>query len=289
MPNMNDVSLLFGCIIILLMVISFVKFKLHKKGEVIFGLLWFVMFLIPVFFTTKRFGEIFFEQRLYVPIIGIILLINSVFFSNSFFSRNFKITVVAIWFIISFFSIKTYIQVFENPITFWSKIGKENPNSAYCNKTAALNLLPYSQNKDVITFIEKAYLIDSSEAKVKYLYAKYILLPQNNINAAKVLLENEIITNSKFASAFFERGMISFNAQKYSECIPYFKKFIELKPEAIEGCNNLLLCYELEKKWSNAYNCAIDMNKKGFEVKPEELKLLEDSTKTVAARSKIKK
>jgi tetratricopeptide (TPR) repeat protein len=290
LPYVGDGNWIIGMGVLLAMgMVSWLYKTMFNVRHGLFAILWFALFLVPVFLTTKRFGEIFFEHRLYLPIIGIALILNFLFFSNSSIQKNTKLIALFIWVSISFFTVKTYLPVFDNPVNFWTRVGDQNPSSVYCNKTAALNLLPYKQNMDAIKFIEKAYNIDSSEAKVKFLYAKYILLPKNEVAAATQLFDHEIATNTKFASAYFERGMISFQAQKYASCIPYFKQFVALKPDAKEGYNNLLLCYELEKKWPSAYECAVNMNSKGFEVKPEELKLLADSSKAVNARNNSNK
>jgi len=77
-PVISDIHITAG-IISLGLLFLFVFYSERKDWNlIIFGVIWFIVFLIPTFFRTPKF----YEHRIYIPFIGILIILLSLSFAN---------------------------------------------------------------------------------------------------------------------------------------------------------------------------------------------------------------
>ncbi len=84
MPNINDQSLLYGYLSLLAIVLIIVIRGKKECLNILFGALWFVLFLLPAFLVSATF----FEFRAYCSVVGIVLCIGRVLPSDNGRYRN---------------------------------------------------------------------------------------------------------------------------------------------------------------------------------------------------------
>jgi hypothetical protein len=73
-PTIEGTSILWGLAAILLVVLLVLQNKERNLRHILIGAGWFILFLLPIFFVPKNVNDQLFEHRLYLPIIGILLL-----------------------------------------------------------------------------------------------------------------------------------------------------------------------------------------------------------------------
>lgn len=135
LPTSNQHSTIIGSIIlILLLSLPFIITRLDKK-KYYFGLFWFFLFLIPglsVYYSDQENRFNYLDSRLYLPIIGLILMCAEVLrvYEFNFIKSPKKVLTLAI---ILFFAILTFFQSkkYENAVTFAESAVLSNPNKPF--------------------------------------------------------------------------------------------------------------------------------------------------------------
>ncbi|MFH0990712.1 MAG: hypothetical protein V1799_11925 [bacterium] len=81
-PVKQDISILPGIIAAALLLILVVRYSKNQWRMILFGILWFGLFLVPTFIhhPGKEYSVMYYEHRLYVPMIGIVLLLSTLSF-----------------------------------------------------------------------------------------------------------------------------------------------------------------------------------------------------------------
>ncbi len=142
--NPEDIKVAGGLISSAAIITLCVQFrKKINTRKVIFGFLWFIIFLIPTYIMPNNN---YYVHRLYLPAVGIFIIINEII--NSFtINKNSGKTFAIAALIILLFSLLTYNQSqnYKNRRIFWMHALNENPKSARVNAGIARY---YSDNND---------------------------------------------------------------------------------------------------------------------------------------------
>ncbi|HZJ41948.1 MAG TPA: tetratricopeptide repeat protein [Patescibacteria group bacterium] len=136
MPVLKDVNLIFGLGAV--GVISFLAFsKRINKVWLAFGLLWFILFMLPSFVNpnpAEFYYLLLLEHRLYLPFIGIIFIFKDLqvpYFNNVNRVVRDKVLMLISVVILASFSFLTicHLPNFKDNISFWSFAVLKSPNS----------------------------------------------------------------------------------------------------------------------------------------------------------------
>ncbi len=128
-PMMKDVSITWGLIALILLITLIWVSKSYHESLTLFGLLWFLIFILPVLFIPTKTNDNLFEHRLYVPIIGILLILSKTFLFTGK-TRN-KLKVIIFVPVIFLFAILSTLRLdyFKDPLTFWKRAAQDSPRS----------------------------------------------------------------------------------------------------------------------------------------------------------------
>jgi protein O-mannosyl-transferase len=134
MPLYDHLFSVIGLIIFLLSIVYIWRVKVGNKFLIIFGVVWFLGFIIPPMFVALSFTKVhsdYLECRAYLPAVGIFItlgvLLNEIIKGkgDNILIKSF-VPVIIIFSIISY----TYSDDFANGVTFYSSLIKLNPNNA---------------------------------------------------------------------------------------------------------------------------------------------------------------
>lgn len=129
----SDLLIILGIIFILILIFILFVFKLNKDRRVIFGLIFFVAFLIPPLLISLRSKDgsvVYLDCRVYLPLIGLVILLAAILEKVNLKNKTNLLvlfSLVLILSLFSFFKSKDY----SNGERFWSSVTKEFPNSPY--------------------------------------------------------------------------------------------------------------------------------------------------------------
>ena len=263
-PTVADTSFLYGLIAIGVIIILISLNKNRTWKMILFGLGWFVLFIFPFFFVPKRINDALYEHRLYIPMIGMILISKEAIpFITNLFSEVYKYLIGAFLILYSIMTIN-YMKYFNDEISYYTKAVKDSPSSAYATKMLGVRLVYKSKEEEAIPYFIKAYELDSTQMYTRYFLAKLIYEKQGNYKEAKRLLQEEIKLSPTFTENYFELAFIAFKENDYNSMIFNLKKVVELQPADKMVNNNLLKAY-LDIKNKNEAIKQIDyMRSKGI-------------------------
>lgn len=251
------------------------KERNHKK--ILLSLSWFVLFLLPIFFVPKNISDQLFEHRLYLPMIGILLLLNETFLFHQHAMKNAKAIIAAGMVVIFAGLIFSYTKTFADPIVFWKNAVESSPQSAYANKLYGIQIIQMKTEDDPLPYFKEAYRLDSTERYTNFFLAKLQYINQNKWSEAKPLLEKEITINPKYMDAYANLAQCCVEMKDYACAEKNLLKFLELNPKEQMISNNLLLIYKEQKKFAEGKKFADKMKAEGMDVNEEVYRALTDS------------
>lgn len=169
-----------GSILILVLFSLFLKVKFNLK--ILFGISWFLLFLIPPFVMPSNQ---FYDHRIYLPLIGIVIILEEIIknmkFNKKFFIPFFLFFIV--FFMISYF----HSDKFKNKEVFWVSAYIDSPNSAVTNSRVADLLTDSGHYDEAIKKYLKAIEIEKHSRYFVNLSVCYIRMG-NLDEAEKALL-----------------------------------------------------------------------------------------------------
>ncbi|MBA2408132.1 MAG: glycosyltransferase family 39 protein [Chitinophagales bacterium] len=271
-PIMKDTTYWFGIIAVAIMT----AMLLHKKQKnwkvVAAGIIIYILFLLPVLLVPNTLNEQDFEHRLYLPMVGVLILLPETFlFKNNW--RESKvlmagIAVCAILAIVNFIHQKN----FADPLKFWQSAVRTSPHSAYANMMLGARLdkvdLPRAQS-----LIKTAYALNPDEKYLNYYMGK-MMLDKDSIEAAEKYFLKEV-NKSEYYECYFHLARIAFLKERWDEAISYLIKYLSTNPADSQANNNLLLLYMQTNQIEKAKTQMQRMQQMGIEVPAEALQRLQ--------------
>ena len=125
-----------GIIILLILLILPSLIKSVNKIRYYFGLLWFVLLLLPgmVNRTMEQDGFYYWDCRSYLPLVGFTFMIAEIIRVIEL-KKHYKhyFILISFYFLILGFTTFTKVKLYENPITYWNSVKSDYPK----------NFLPY--------------------------------------------------------------------------------------------------------------------------------------------------
>lgn len=186
LPVLADSTIIYGVIIFMALIYFIFKSREKRWSFLIFGLIWFLLFLLPSFIRLNTLPD-FLEHRLYVPLIGFLIIIAEIDYIKNldFTKKNIKLICLGI--LVVFMAITLFhSRVFASRLVFWKAAAQSSPHSPLAQRNLgamyyfegnyiesekyyrrALELNPYEEmvhnNLGVIYLDEKKYDLAKNE------------------------------------------------------------------------------------------------------------------------------
>lgn len=242
-PMQADTTIYLGLISVILIGVLIFLNKTFDKKMVLFGLAWFVFFLTPAFFVPTAINEQAFEHRLYLPIIGLFIILSECVLFSKTRIPNQKITFWSFMAVGILFVVINYghQQKFKNEITFWENAALDSPSSSYAHKMLGIKYFN-KKNFDLSNKeIKRALEIDSTEKYVNFYYAKN--LQQKNEKDPKIeyFLLQEEKNNPGFIDNVFELARVNFEKGDKVKAKYYLEECVRSTPSFMIAKSNLLI------------------------------------------------
>lgn len=130
-PTIQDTNMIYG-IVAIVVIISGLAFSKNKRyGFILFGIVWFASFLVPTFIQPiVRSSVIFLEARIYLPILGIFILMGEMDIIKNITFKNRPTLICVLIVVALLFCLSTYHSGhFQNAGVFWEYAVKKSPHS----------------------------------------------------------------------------------------------------------------------------------------------------------------
>lgn len=258
-PEYEDITMIWGIIALGVFIGLIIYSKAYKMLMTYLGLFWFLVFLVPVLIVPKSLNDQVFEHRLYLPLVGILLMISQVFPFTGKISEKHKTIIISVIAII--FSSQSFYRTdyFKDPVTFWTRAVEGSPHSAYAHTLLGTKVADTIQRE---ALFRKAYKLNPDLKNLNYYIGK-VLFERKDKDSAKYFIQRELRTNS-IPDAWFLLAQISFEENSFDSAAMCLEKVIELDPYNSQANHNLALLYYQRGKKDKAREVLNQMQNKGM-------------------------
>jgi tetratricopeptide (TPR) repeat protein len=251
--------------------------KAKRWNFILFGILWFFAFLVSSFIhPDPSLVSNFIEHRLYVPIIGIfIILLETDFVKNIDFKK--KSTLILSGGLILLFIVITIVHSrnFVDRMAFWKDAAETSPDSAFVhNNLGAMYYLDGDMN-DAGKEFQKAIEINPSEPMANNNLG-LVYMSENKLADAETEYKKELEVNPNYDNAYFNLGLLYWQEKNYTNAEINWKKTLEVNPDFIDAINALAVSYYVQKDYKNAIPYASELYQMGINLPPEILQMLQN-------------
>ncbi len=238
-PMLEDTVIYYGIVATILLIVILVVAKQKDRNMIIAGFSIFILFLLPALIVPAALNKQTFEHRLYLPIIGILLVLSqSVLFKNKLKPQlllGISLVVVALLGFINY----QHQQAFNDKLSFWTSAVATSPHSAF-----ALRMLSdcTDDKTEKERLLRTAYAIDPTEKYVGYSLGNFLQGNQDSIIASeKYFLSEKKYWNYPECDYYLAR--ISLEKKDTTNAEKYLSQYLSFAPTRSDVHNNLLLLY----------------------------------------------
>lgn len=213
-------------------------FRAKNIRTFLFGLFWFAIFFFPPFIVSSG-APFLLEHRLYLPLIGILIILSSFDGIKNFSWQNklgriIVVSVLILFSLISFF----HSRKFSNPLVFWKSAVLSSPSSPLAHK-----------NLGVMYYFSGDYLNAEREYNMSLKVNPQEVMASNNLGLiymsrgdywrAESAFLRELSINPGYDKAFANLTELYFRNGKYKEAKVYALEALRINPD-LESVNGLL-------------------------------------------------
>ena len=270
-PMQQDTSILLGMLALLTLAILLFLSKEKNWKIILAGAGFYIITLMPSLMVPKMFNEQEFEHRLYLPIVGILILLTQTAWFKNLKPQSLLVSVLVVAVIFSFINIQ-HQKSFASPIVFWRSAVTSSPSSAY----AAMMYGAREMDSNKVSgeqWIRKAFRMDSDQKYINYYYGK-MLCDHDSTAKAEPYLRKELRLTG-FNDVNFLMAHVVFNKNEFDSAIYYLKTYLAADPSNLQGNNNLLMLYLQTGKKREAREQAARMQQQGLSVSNDLLKQIQ--------------
>lgn len=265
-PYIKDTSFIPGILAIGGLVWVAFTNKQRNASLIGFGMLWYVLFILPAFVVPKNLTNAMFEHRMYVPYTGMVFIVAGAFQNWKVFGdsmrKGFGISLLVICSMISF----RYFNVFADEFSFFKNAVENNPHSSQASRMYAMQLNTAGKPEQAIGYFEKALALDSNELFANYYLADLLYMNENDLDKAAYHLDREIKLNPFFLETYGKRVYVAYQHRDFQTIKKLMQNVLKMYPNNEISSLNLLISYmELGEK-ENAHTHLDKMLKAGVAV-----------------------
>ncbi|MBN2453751.1 MAG: tetratricopeptide repeat protein [Candidatus Omnitrophica bacterium] len=246
--TMQDTHCAYGLFTIAVVGALMIFFKKKPYGTAIFGAAWLILFLVPTLIRPHApiISDVL-EHRLYLPIIGLMIMLAEIDVVKKKFSLNNRLCAVAAFCIILLFSVRTYAHSdnFRNSLVFWENAVAASSRSAFSHMK--LGELYYRADRldEAFSEISRGLELDHQFTRSGHYYLGFIYLKKGMSLDAEKEFRKTIALMPDNDWAYMALGVICYKSGRHKEAEKLWLKSFEINPSNFETLRNLaIFCAE---------------------------------------------
>jgi hypothetical protein len=260
-PIQEDTSYWFGIAAVLVLIIGIVAAREKNVRVIVSGFLIFLIFLLPVLFVPNTINEQTFEHRLYLPIIGILLVLSqTALFKNHLATRTTVSIIIGISIIFAAINLN-HQQKFKDPLTFWEDAAENSPHSAYALMMYGARI---QDTQKGYALMRRAYALNPNEKYLNYYYGVMLQNEDSLAESEKHFLKEQEI--SDYFECDFYLAQIDFHRKDLAGAQKHLERYLTRDSLNGPANNNLLLLYIQTGKKQKAVAQIQSMQRRGIMV-----------------------
>ncbi len=243
LPTLVDSGLFYGYISFVFFVLLIIFSKNKNWKWILFGILWFLVFLLPSFVRPSDFMPDFLEHRIYLPIIGLFFIFSQIsFVYNISFSGGKSFVLLGI--ILSFSFINFFhIGNFKDRISFWESAVKTSPSHPLAHRNlGAVYYLEGDLDRAYKEF-QKTLEINSNEPMV-HNNLGLIYLRMGDYDRAEEEFNQELKINPLYDNSLFNLGLLYWKRGEKEKAAQMWLKTVSVNPDHKDALAALSVYYK---------------------------------------------
>jgi len=187
---------------ILVFILFFLISKKYNIKNIIFGFCWFLFFLFPTFLMPDNK---FYDHRIYLPLVGILIVLSEFLTDKNLYSKKVFYLIVTVYIIFSCISY-VYTDKFKNKEIFWVTAVTCSPNSDIANAVVAGILT----DNAIYAEAEQKYLkaIQLNKNSKHYVNLAVLYMKTKKIEQAKQVLLQALSLNDNNPLIYYNLALI---------------------------------------------------------------------------------
>jgi tetratricopeptide (TPR) repeat protein len=269
-PVLDQITLLWGILAFILLTALIIVSKNHRHPLTWIGLFWFLVFLLPVLIVPKSLNDQVFEHRLYIPLIGILLMLSPALAFSDHWPEKRRLLVVGL--IGLGFAGISFVRTgyYADPLTFWTKAVEGTPRSSYARMLLGTKVATPAEREKL--FLE-AWALDSTQANLNYYLGK-VMAEKKSFDSAAFFLQKEV-GRTRIPDVYFLLAQLAYMKNRHQEAAGYLERVVEMDPLHPQANPNLALVYIQLGQKEKAVLALDAMKLKGMQASPDLVKMVE--------------
>ncbi|PZF74894.1 glycosyltransferase family 39 protein [Taibaiella soli] len=237
-PVIEDTVYYYGIAAIVLLALIIFLTKNKDARKIAAGLTVFALMLLPVLIVPKSLNEQTFEHRLYLPVIGILMIIpQTILMKNNWNEKKVFYGFLAVAVVFCALNYRQQ-QFFSDPLTFWKEAQRSSPHSAYATMMYGARMEDPAEGAKMF---RKAYTLNPKEKYLNYYYGVMLQKEDSVLQSEPYLLAEKKISN--YYECDFYLARVAMEKKDMPGAISYLEHYIVRDPNNPQANNNLLLLY----------------------------------------------
>ncbi len=243
LPIITDSTLWYGWLTVIIIILSFVFSKKRNWRYFLFGLIWFLAFLVPTLFLhNPQWGVDFhLEHRIYLPLVGFLFLLTEFFNFKEINWDKKRVKVIASLLIIILAVLTIYhSRNFKDRLIFWETASEDSPHSPLAQRN--LGVMYYFAD-DLISaekYYRRALALNEKEPMV-HNNLGVIYMKQGSYGSAEKEFKKELAINPEYDKALFNLGDLYDRQQRLTEARQLWEEALRINPAYYEAQERLLI------------------------------------------------
>ena len=271
LPTINDTTYIYGIISILFLAAGLILNKNRDKILVVFGISWFLVFLLPPLFNINpEYNQnLMLESRLYLPFAGMIILFSQIkFFDTASPGKIVTISAVIIFTILCFLNIK-YSSNYRNDFSFWENAVCNSPSLDLSQSGLGLINLQKENYEIAAQCYRKAAVLNP----IRLDYNKktgYCLINLNRSAEAEEYFRKELLLNPDDYDSNLLTGIICFKTGRSGDAEKLLLTAHRINKNDFQPPLYLLKLYHQQRNYTEAVKFAGILKSGGYKI-PDEI------------------
>ncbi|MFC1595102.1 tetratricopeptide repeat protein [Patescibacteria group bacterium] len=245
LPVLQDSTIIYG-IITLIIISTGLFFSKNKEWHLIlFGISWFLIFLIPSFYTDDPSSiSIFMEHRAYIPLIGFMIVLMEIDIIKKFELKEKKHLIPAIIILLAFsiFSIQHSLN-YKNRMAFWQNAAASSPSLPKVHNGLGISYFVQGLIPQAETEYKKAIALNPNEWLV-HGNLGLLYMQTGRFQKAEEEYKKEIENKPTNTGALLNLGVLYYgHMQEFGKAKEVWEKILKINPNITDAYEYLAIYY----------------------------------------------
>ncbi|MDD5593916.1 MAG: tetratricopeptide repeat protein, partial [Candidatus Margulisbacteria bacterium] len=244
LPTIRDTSFVYGILSLCLLGLGWLLTKHKRHNFIFFGLFWSLLFVLPSLIINFSVIPTHLENRMYLPIIGVLLVLLEIEPVKNLNLRKRGALVYCTLLLAVLSSITLiYSGSFADRISFWQNAVRTSPHSPLAHRNlGAMYFLEGSPDKAEPEY--RAALDLNPAEPMAHNNLGLIYMDQGKLSAAEIEFISELKVNPLYDNALFNLGLLYARQGRIGQAKDLWEKTLEVNPQYVDAQKYLRLIHD---------------------------------------------